>query len=733
MIDFLRKTFTGTPQLKALTEANMRHPVRSPLVFLTLPRTKIDYKKEVGTGLGSSSVMAPVQWIQRAFPEAPLAVYRKTKDGREIILDHPLADLINNPNPYYSGISLWWASIFSWITTGNIYWLIEKNSLGIPIRLWWTAPWLVEPKYPTNGGEFLTGYEYSPGGQKEDLEMEDVFHIKHGIDPDNPRVGISPIHSCLREIWNDDEASNFVASLLRNSGVPGLVISPDTDSAPESGDVDASKQYFKEMFSGDRRGEPLVMSGKTKVDQFGFDPKSLDLSAVRDTTEERVCAALGIPAAVVGFGAGLQQTKVGATMKELRQLAWNNGILPMHTIFAYEIERFLLPMFESMPENYEIDFDISKVTALDDDLDKKYARAKEGTLGGFMEVAEAREMVGLDAREGDHIYLRPASSFETPAPQKGAIIENGKIVSISDYIKWVQEVSGKGMKGLKEPTAAEGRAIDNAPKRPQPRSHQNLMRNLESLQRSQSESFAKELTKVFDELGKAVAEVADERLKAGNQGETKLSIADFQVLESARTDSEIISSLVDFGPTRNALRETYASEYDKIARATFGEANTALGLGVNLPDPAAVRIAQRGGTRVGLVDLQKQVKDRLFTTIAEAREQGLGPEAIARQIRADIPQGRWSTVEIRARVIARTETKFAQNASMIEFAKATNAQHAMIFDARLGDTDEECEALNGVIVTLEEAETLVADEHPNGTRSFTPWYEPLDVVEEGAG
>ena len=50
----------------------------------------------------------------------------------------------------------------------------------------------------------------------------------------------------------------------------------------------------------------------------------------------------------------------------------------------------------------------------------------------------------------------------------------------------------------------------------------------------------------------------------------------------------------------------------------------------------------------------------------------------------------------------------------------------MIFDNRTGFDDDECPGLDGKIVSLEEAETLMGDEHPNGTRSFTPWYEDID-------
>ena len=50
---------------------------------------------------------------------------------------------------------------------------------------------------------------------------------------------------------------------------------------------------------------------------------------------------------------------------------------------------------------------------------------------------------------------------------------------------------------------------------------------------------------------------------------------------------------------------------------------------------------------------------------------------------------------------------------------------AMVFDARIGDTDEVCEDLNGRIVSLAWAQALVGEEHPNGTRSFTPWFEEI--------
>ena len=87
--------------------------------------------------------------------------------------------------------------------------------------------WICEPGYHRVR---ITHWEYQPGaGKVQRLELEDVIHFRHGIDPNNTRLGLSPLHSVIREIFIDLEASNFSASMLRNLGIPGLAISPKND------------------------------------------------------------------------------------------------------------------------------------------------------------------------------------------------------------------------------------------------------------------------------------------------------------------------------------------------------------------------------------------------------------------------------------------------------------------------------------------------------------------------
>ncbi len=683
----------------------MRHSGPSTFLLGLLSRTKFDYAKEVGTGIDASVVMAPIQWIQRAFSDARMRVVRTKSGETEEIDDHPLVALINKPNPAYSGLHLWSATLFSYCTAGNAYWLKIKSTAGNVVQLWYIPHWAIVAKWPDDGMEFISHYEYKPGGGRViRLEPEDVVHFRHGIDPFNPRLGLSPLHGVIREVFMDLEASNFIASLLRNMGVPGVVISPDSDTVIAPDDAKVVKEWFREEFSGDRRGAPLVMASKTKVEQYGFSPAQMDLSVVRNVAEERVCASLGIPAAVVGFGSGLEQTKVGATMNELRRLAWINGIIPLYLTFALELKRSVLPdlrIGRTQPDVI-IEFDTSGVTALEEDLNRRAERMNIGVQGGWMLVSDARQAMGLDVEEADKVYLRSLTTIEVPVGIAGQTTpelpapegeETGKVIAL------IPQHKGH--------TLGEERATDN-PKRKPTRSQARYVAALARQIPILSDLFEKRLMSFFTKFGRRVATVALPIL------EEELKAAPDDVLLAER-----ILEALDLKSTKAVFSQLYESHFLTVAK-TAGEAADLVGLATDLPDPLARAMMASGGGRSKLVGLEADAKTSLFNMLTEGRAAGEGAEALARRIRADIPKGRWKDARIRARVIARTETAYAQNISTIKRSEFAGIERAIVFDNRTGFDDDICPQLDGIEVTLAEAQALAADEHPNGTRSFSP-------------
>lgn len=671
-------------KLKAVTQMVFSNV--NPWTFL-LPRTKFDYARAVGDGQGSSVIMAPVLWIARTFPEAPVAI---EKNG-EIEHEHDMLKLLAKPNEFYSGLTLWMATLISFVIGGNAYWIKIRNNQLKPIALWYVPHWMIEPKWSDKGDDYISHYLYNPGGEAIPVEVADVVHFRYGLDPRNIRKGLSPLGSVMREVFTDDEAANFSASILKNMGIPGLIISPAKDSVAMPGDKEAVKEAYKEKFSGDRRGEPLVMGAATEVKVLSFSPKELDLGALRNLPEERVTAVLGIPAAVVGFGTGLQQTKVGATMSELREMAYESCIIPLQRLLTSELDNQLLPDFETDLKNTKTIFDNTNVRVLQEDQNKLATRLNVMVKGGWILVSEAQRRMGMEVDDSQNIYLRSFNMIEVPEGTTQPAFDTG---GQDKAVKWFLPAGLKNAEWLRQLTV------------------QFVKDNIQL-----SGIFAVELIKGFNGLAKAAIEIWEQiaiDYDIDYSRETRATIPELKQQEEIYVDlfdtSMVVDGFIDYKP-----------HYLRVSKRTVDTINTIVGLGINLPDQSEIRIIAESAKRFDLLDLKGQVKESVFRAITEAREEGLGPPATARRIKDMVSSGPWSTPEIRSRVIARTETKYAQNVSSIEAYKAADTVNEVrIVDGQLSTSDDFCISRNGDTISFAEAEVLAEEEHPNGTLSFSP-------------
>ena len=387
-----------------------------------LPRTAYPYGRDVRHGLDSNVIMSPVSWIMRTFSEAEPIVEARRNDRWQTVDGHKLTALLKQPNQLYDGDATFKALVISYCLDGNAYLIKRRNDIGDVLELWYAPHWMIEPQWPNDGSTFISHYKYRPGGKPQDLLPRDVVHIRFGLDPRNTRKGFSPLQPLLREIFTDEEASNFAASVLRNQGFPGILISPKEGMSQTREDAKGVKARFTQHFTGDRRGEPFVATAPTDISTFGFNAQQIQLTGLRDVSEERVCAMLGLPAAVVGFGAGLQQVKVGATMRELVRLARVNVINPMAGTFGRALTSQLLTDFVSQVRRFRVRFDMSDVSVFQEDETEREERIIARVDGGIMQVADAQDELGLKVDETQHIYLRDSNKVAVPANKEPVVL-----------------------------------------------------------------------------------------------------------------------------------------------------------------------------------------------------------------------------------------------------------------------------------------------------------------------
>ena len=408
--------------LKGLVERKQSqvHP-RYSWASNALAVSDVNYHGIMNGGRSASLLVSGAAWIARHYTEPEIFVWDKRPDGTIVPYtgngSNQFYDLYENPNPWFTGIELEMSAVTDLIFDGNVY--IRKVRANGPdsevAQLWWCPSWTIEPKWDQeNPRSFIDHFLYKPDPTLDGIKIrpEDMIHVTWFRDPLNPRKGISPVKHLLREVYSDEKAANFVASLLRNMGMPGIILSPKDNETTEPMSIEdaaATKQQFMNVASGDQAGSVIVMDAAMQIDKLTFSPDELDLSKLREVSERRVASALGLYAEVLGFGAGSD----ASDFTEMLETSYQSTVMFIQRLFAAKLKKDLLGEYigRQRLRRLVVAYDNTNVQILSRLMNEKAKRYGLGVLYGWTEVAEARFEFGMPVRDEDRIYLRRKGTY----------------------------------------------------------------------------------------------------------------------------------------------------------------------------------------------------------------------------------------------------------------------------------------------------------------------------------
>ena len=376
-----------------------------------LPGSQKDWVSVAGDLMLNSIVAISMDFFIRAYAEAVPMVYRLIPGSEteyEKDPSHPLLALLANPQYGLAPSRFWSNVIIDYKTSGNVYIRkIRKSTNGPVIGLQFLPYQTCAPQ--GDGTNPLTHYNYMNDGQVYRIKLSDLIHISYARDPEDMRLGRSPLMSCLREIATDNQTSSTSYGMMKNSGLPSLLVGPDaTDQAVDVSDDDLRtlKKRLQDSFTGDNAGSVAVMSGPFKVEKVSHTPSDMAFDVVRHTPEERITAALGLNCLVLNLSAGLQNSTYN-NLQEATQNAWDNGVIPLLRVIAESITQELLPEFTETQIGDFFDFDLSDIKALKDDSYKEAQKAELLFKAGIIDRAEAKRLIGMDFNPTDEQIYHP--------------------------------------------------------------------------------------------------------------------------------------------------------------------------------------------------------------------------------------------------------------------------------------------------------------------------------------
>ena len=346
----------------------------------------------------------------RGFSQAVPMVFELSEkdDEYEKVPDHPMLALLANPQYGLAPTRFWSNLIIDYKLYGNCYIRkIRSSAKGSVIGLQYLPAQSMQPF--GDGTTALTKWRYVNDGIPYDIALDDIIQIAYGRDPLDYRIGRSPLMACLREICTDNQASSTAYGLMKNSGLPSLLVSPDVNNDivdVNDDDLRTMKKRLEDSFTGDNAGSIAVMSSPFKVEKVSFSPAEMALDVIRHTPEERITSALGLNCLVLNLSAGLENSTY-SNLQEAEQAAWNQGIIPLLTVFAESITQSLLPEFPETKEGDFFKFDLHKIMALQEDQTALITRAEVLYKAGIIDRATAKRLIGFETDPTDEMVYHP--------------------------------------------------------------------------------------------------------------------------------------------------------------------------------------------------------------------------------------------------------------------------------------------------------------------------------------
>ena len=256
----------------ALTIVKAETQGRSALAAAVAQRTRVDWER-LADPAEASAIAAVTAYIMDAFNEGRLRVVRDTPEGPEEV-DHPITALLDAPNEIMNGRELMAVSIDDRIIHGEFFWEVERSGRLREIgALHWLPAGQVEIRGPSRGRQ-IDAYRVYDSAQGRDILPQDAVRSRAYVDRHDARLARSPLKSLKRELFADSEALLYLAQMLRNSGDPGTLVTPDGIETMSESEIEAFIEKYERRFAGDGRGKPIAATAALKVQKIGLSPRA---------------------------------------------------------------------------------------------------------------------------------------------------------------------------------------------------------------------------------------------------------------------------------------------------------------------------------------------------------------------------------------------------------------------------------------------------------------------------
>ena len=405
---------------QVLTKIDIRPLLGAQRANRVAPVLSSKWEQGLGTGVGqgwmplsygeyyarSALVYSAIKLRQDAIASVPLKVHgqadsssyaagvpdaearlRSERQTRPVASDHPVQQLLDRPNPFWTRGDLWRATETYLGLWGSAYWGLERNERGEPFEIWPLRS--DRMRVVPDPAQYIKGFVYVGHGQQlVPYAPDDVVWIRY-FNPLDEYAGLSPIAPLRLSADMGLDALRASRNSLTNDSTPGLVL--ETGDTPTDDEVREFYERWESRYKGPEKvRRPVLLSAGMKATSLGFSPRDMEYVQTLRWSLEDVARVYGIPKPMLG---DIERITFSNFMTA-RRIFWEDTIVPQLAIYQEALERMLRSNFAD-PPGLSVSFDLSEIEALRDGENDRAQRRQTYVGAGIMTVDEVREEMGL--------------------------------------------------------------------------------------------------------------------------------------------------------------------------------------------------------------------------------------------------------------------------------------------------------------------------------------------------
>jgi HK97 family phage portal protein len=337
--------------------------------------TNIDYPDSYDS---SWLVYRCVKTIAENVAKTNFHLYR-LKNNKVIEIDqHPVLDLIYNPNSITTGFEFLEMTQTCLEIFGNAYWYKVRGGNRIQ-QLWIMRPDWVSIRMDEQGN--IVSYEYKLGTETKVIEANDVIHFKNP-NPKSSLYGLSPIKPAIDIISNLVFATRWNKNFFQNNARPDYWLI--SKSKLEKDEKEELKNSIRSEYGGVKNAHKFgFLTGEIEIKEMNQSMREMEFSKLTESAIQQILASFGIGKSIIGMQ-GMNRAEAESQIYSFMAFT----IEPKIKRLVERINEFLLPEYG---DDLYLDYD----DPTPENREAKILEYKSAIESGWMTINEVRELEGL--------------------------------------------------------------------------------------------------------------------------------------------------------------------------------------------------------------------------------------------------------------------------------------------------------------------------------------------------